>query len=158
MQYTDPKTGEKFLPHVIEPSFGLDRSILAAMLEAYHEEKAPTAEEGETDTRVVMKFPHWMAPIKVAVLPLSKKEELSSVAKKIAGDLQKYFVIEYDETQSIGKRYRRQDEIGTPFCVTVDFETLNDNAVTVRDRDSMKQERVAIGELIGYLSKALKQS
>src|SRR3990167_6578019 len=95
MQYTDPKTGEKFLPHVIEPSFGLDRSILAAMLEAYHEEKAPTAEEGGTDTRVVMKFPHWMAPIKGAVLPLSKKEELSSVAKKIAGDLQKYFVIEY---------------------------------------------------------------
>ncbi|MEK7211847.1 MAG: glycine--tRNA ligase, partial [Patescibacteria group bacterium] len=154
LKYTDPETGDKFIPHVIEPTFGVDRSVLAVLCESYTEEEAPTAvssssplDKGgqggdlnsrpETEKRVVMKFPKWLAPIKVAVLPLSKKEELQKVSRPLYEDLLKDFVCEYDETQSIGKRYRRQDEIGTPHCVTVDFETLTDNAVTVRDRDSM---------------------
>ncbi len=151
LQYLDPETQEKFIPHVIEPTFGVDRSVLAVLCESYSEEEAPTAEKGETEKRVVLKFPKWLAPIKVAVLPLSKKEELAKVARPIYEDLVKNFACEYDETQSIGKRYRRQDEIGTPYCVTVDFETLEDKAVTVRDRDTMKQERIKIEELINYL-------
>ena len=152
LKYTDPENPkEKFLPHVIEPTWGVDRSLLVAMLEAYTEEKAPTAEEGEEDTRVVMKFPKWLARVKVAILPLSKKEELAKIAKPLHEELAKQFACEYDETQSIGKRYRRQDEIGTPYCVTVDFETINDQAVTVRDRDTMKQERIAISSLRQHL-------
>ena len=152
LKYTDPENPkEKFLPHVIEPTWGVDRSLLVAMLEAYTEEKAPTAEEGEEDTRLVMKFPKWLAPVKVAILPLSKKEELAKIAKPLHEELAKQFACEYDETQSIGKRYRRQDEIGTPYCVTVDFETINDQAVTVRDRDTMKQERIAISSLRQHL-------
>ena len=153
LRYTNPESGEKFLPHVIEPTWGVDRSLLVAMLEAYREEEAPTSEEGESATRIVMKFPKWLAPVKVAILPLSKKEELSKIAKPLYEDLSKKFVCEYDETQSIGKRYRRQDEIGTPYCVTVDFETAKDDSVTVRDRDTMKQERIKISELENYLSK-----
>ncbi len=152
LHYTDPETNEKFLPHVVEPTFGIDRMLLVALLEAYSEEEAPTANDGETEARVVLKFPKYMAPIKVAVLPLSKKEELSSVAKGIAGDLRKSFQVDYDETQSIGKRYRRQDEIGTPYCVTVDFDSLKDKKVTVRDRDTMEQERVAIIDLKDYFA------
>lgn len=155
LRYTDPETGEKFIPHVIEPTFGLSRLTLMAMLEAYHEEEAPTAMEGETEKRIVMKFHPRLAPFKAAVLPLSKKQELSSVAKKLHADLSKFFMVDYDETQSIGKRYRRQDEIGTPYCITVDFDTLTDNAVTVRDRDTMKQERVGLKELEEYLHKLL---
>jgi len=151
LRYTDTETNEKFLPHVIEPTWGVDRSVLVSMLEAYHEEEAPTAEEGESAKRVVMKFPTWLAPVKIAVLPLSKKEELIKVAKSIYGELSKKFVCEYDETQSIGKRYRRQDEIGTPLCITVDFDTPNDDSVTVRDRDTMKQARIKISEIIQYL-------
>ncbi|MBI5729299.1 MAG: glycine--tRNA ligase [Candidatus Magasanikbacteria bacterium] len=148
---TDPETNEKFLPHVIEPTFGIDRMLLVALLEAYHEEAAPTAEKGEMETRVVMKFPKHLAPVQVAILPLSKKEDLAKVAKPLADELRKSFWVEYDETQSIGKRYRRQDEIGTPYCVTVDFKTLEDKKVTVRDRDTMQQERIAIAELQDYL-------
>ena len=151
LQYTDPETGEKFLPHVIEPTFGMDRMMLVCLLEAYHEEEAPTAKDGETETRVVMKFPKNLAPIQVAVLPLSKKEELATIAEPLAAELRQNFSVDYDETQSIGKRYRRQDEVGTPYCVTVDFETLEDRAVTVRDRDTMKQERIKIAELGDYL-------
>lgn len=148
LTYIDPEDPKKkFLPHVIEPTWGVDRSVLAAMLEAYHEEKAPTAEKDESETRVVLKFPKWLSPIKIAVLPLSKKPDLSKIAKQIYQELIKKFVCEYDETQSIGRRYRRQDEIGTPFCVTIDFETVKDKSVTVRDRDSMKQIRVKIKEL-----------
>ncbi len=156
LRYTNPESGEKFLPHVIEPTWGVDRSVLVALLEAYSEEEAPTAEEGESEARVVLRFPKWLAPVKVAVLPLSKKENLSNKAKEIYQNLAKDFVCEYDETQSIGKRYRRQDEIGTPFCVTVDFDSLEDNAVTIRDRDTMEQERIAISELNGYLKNKLK--
>ncbi|MFA5359258.1 MAG: glycine--tRNA ligase [Patescibacteria group bacterium] len=156
MHFTDPETGEKYLPHVIEPTFGIDRMILVALLEAYHEEDAPTAEEGETEKRIVMKFPKNLAPIQVAVLPLSKKEELSVIAKPLADTLRKHFMVDYDETQSIGKRYRRQDEIGTPYCITVDFDSINDKAVTVRDRDTMAQERIKIEELIDYLKAKLQ--
>jgi glycyl-tRNA synthetase len=157
LEYLDPETQEKFIPHVIEPTFGVDRSVLAVLCESYSEEEAPTAEKGETEKRVVLKFPKWLAPIKVAILPLSKKEELAKVARPIYEDLVKNFACEYDETQSIGKRYRRQDEVGTPYCVTVDFETLEDKAVTVRDRDTMKQERIKIEELINYLKVKLEE-
>ncbi|MBI4217288.1 MAG: glycine--tRNA ligase [Parcubacteria group bacterium] len=154
--YTNPEDPkDKFVPHVIEPTWGVDRSVLVAMLEAYHEEQAPTAEEGESAKRVVMKFPAWLAPVKVAVLPLSKKPELIKVAKPLYEKLSKKFVCEYDETQSIGKRYRRQDEIGTPFAVTVDFETLEKDDVTLRDRDTMKQERVKIKEVEKTIEKKL---
>ncbi len=163
LTYTDPETNEKYLPHVIEPTFGIDRMTLVALLEAYHEEDAPTAAssakataaegsgEPEMEKRIVMKFPKHLAPIQVAVLPLSKKEELSKVSKPLADELRKDFIVDYDETQSIGKRYRRQDEIGTPYCVTVDFDSIEDKKVTVRDRDTMQQERIAIAELKEYL-------
>jgi len=145
LHYTDPETNEKYLPHVVEPTFGIDRMLLVALLEAYHEE------EVDNEVRVVMKFPKYLAPIQVAVLPLSKKDELSGPAKELAADLRKNFVVDYDETQSIGKRYRRQDEVGTPYCVTMDFDSLEDKKVTVRDRDTMVQERVEIVELTNYL-------
>ncbi len=151
LHYTDPDTGEKLLPHVIEPTFGIDRMLLVALLEAYTEEQAPTSKDGETETRVVMKFPKALAPIKVAVLPLSKKDELAVIAKPLAQELRKHWSIEYDETQSIGKRYRRQDEIGTPYCVTVDFDSITDKKVTVRDRDTMAQERIPLKDLVYFL-------
>ena len=154
MKYKNPETGEEFIPHVIEPSLGVERTILALLVSAYTEEEAPTA-DGKTETRVVLKLPKEIAPVKVAVLPLSRKEELEKISKGIWEKLQGHFATEYDETQSIGKRYRRQDEIGTPYCVTVDFESLDDKAVTVRDRDTMKQERVKIDELEEYLKKKL---
>jgi len=154
--YTDPLTNEKYVPHVIEPSFGLDRTILAVMLSAYHEEEAPTSEgKGETDKRVVLRFPKTLSPIKVAVLPLSKKDELTIPARDLALRLAKLWRVEYDETQSIGKRYRRQDEIGTPYCVTVDFESLEDKAVTVRDRDTMEQVRIPLEELEAWFESKL---
>lgn len=156
LTYTDPETNENFLPHVIEPTFGIDRMLLVALLEAYHEEEAPTAEKGETETRIVMKFPKHLAPVQVAILPLSKKEELARAAKPIADELRRSFWVEYDENQSIGRRYRRQDEIGTPYCVTVDFDSLKDKKVTVRDRDTMRQERVAIAEIKKYLLEKFK--
>ncbi len=158
LSFTDPVSGEKYVPHVVEPTFGIDRTVLVTLLEAYHEEDAPTSEKGETEKRVVLRIPKQLAPFKVAVLPLSKKTELSSVAEKIAQDLRAHYATDYDETQSIGKRYRRQDEIGTPYCVTVDFDSLEDKKATVRDRDSMQQERVNIGELVDYLRTKLEPS
>lgn len=153
LNYTDPVTGEKFLPHVIEPSLGIDRTILPVLLEAYTEMEARSGEDdAKHEKEVVLKLPYELSPIKVAVLPLSKKEPLSEMARKIEMDLRKYFVVQYDETGSIGKRYRRQDEIGTPFCVTVDFESIEDKKVTVRDRDTMRQERIEIDGLTNYLS------
>ncbi len=149
MTYTDPVTGEKFVPHVIEPTFGVDRTFLAILLSAY------TEEDVAGEKRIVLRLPKHLAPVKVAVLPLSKKDELSNVAKPLAERLAKLFRVDYDETQSIGKRYRRQDEIGTPYCVTVDFDSLEDKAVTVRERDSMKQERVLMNELETYLQSRL---
>ena len=127
---------------------------MAFLVEAYTEEEVPNA-KGGTDKRTVLKLDRRLAPVKVAVLPLSRKDELSGPAEKIAADLRKLWNVEYDTSGAIGRRYRRQDEIGTPFCVTVDFDTLEDNAVTVRERDSMEQERIAIGELEGYLAARL---
>lgn len=147
MTYNDPITNEKFMPHIIESSVGVGRTMLAVLTDAYHEE------EVDGETRVVLKLPKALAPMKIAVLPLSKKEELQGPSKKIAAQLRKHWMVDYDETQSIGKRYRRQDEIGTPYCVTVDFDSLNDHAVTVRDRDTMQQERIALDELVGYFEK-----
>ncbi|MBI4098860.1 MAG: glycine--tRNA ligase [Candidatus Magasanikbacteria bacterium] len=155
VSYVDAETNEKITPHVIEPTWGVDRTLLAALVEAYTEEAAPTAEDGKTETRVVLRLPKWLAPIKVAILPLSKKEALSAVAEPLYRELSQQFFCEYDETQSIGKRYRRQDEIGTPYCVTVDFESLEDKAVTIRDRDTMKQERVPIAEVKEWIQKGL---
>lgn len=149
MSYTDPVSGEKYIPHVVEPTWGVDRTMLAMLVSAYHEEKV----EGET--RAVLKLPAQLAPYQVAVLPLSKKDELIKVSEKLAQELSLKFSTEHDVTQSIGKRYRRQDEIGTPFCVTVDFDSLEDKQVTIRDRDSMKQERVGISEVADYLSDKL---
>jgi glycyl-tRNA synthetase len=145
LSYFDEKTGEKFIPHIMETSAGLNRHVLMFIDQAYNEEKV-----GD-ETRVVLKFDKRLAPVKVAVLPLSKKDELTKPAKDIWNTLKLNFMAEYDETQSIGKRYRRQDEIGTPYCVTVDFESLEDKSVTVRDRDSMEQKRVKIDELVDYL-------
>jgi glycyl-tRNA synthetase len=154
LKYRDPETNEEFWPFVVEPTVGLDRLMLVVLLDAYME--YPNGRSGEGEMETVLHLDKKLAPVKVAVLPLSKKEELSSVARTIAADLRKHVATDYDETQSIGKRYRRQDEIGTPYCVTVDFETLNDHKVTIRDRDTMKQDRVAISELAGYITEALK--
>lgn len=154
LRYTDPESNEKFIPHVVEPTFGLTRLMLMTMLEAYHEEEVASA-AGEKETRIVMKFHPRVAPFKVAVLPLSKKDELSGKSREVYEMLLAHWMTDYDETQSIGKRYRRQDEVGTPYCVTVDFDSLQDNTVTVRDRDTMVQERIAIGELLEYFKKKL---
>lgn len=145
LAYTDPASSETYVPHVIEPTFGLDRTILAVLLSAYHEE------EVSREKRVVLKLKPYLAPYPVAVLPLSKKEELMKVAEPLAQELRRSLNVDYDSTQSIGKRYRRQDEIGTPYCVTVDFDTLEDQAVTVRDRDTMEQERIALAKVRDYL-------
>lgn len=148
LQYAVPGSKEKYLPHVIEPALGVDRLALAMLVDAYEEEEL----EGG-DTRVVMKLDKKVAPIQVTVLPLSKK--LAEPAQEVLGKISNDFACDYDESQSIGKRYRRQDEIGTPYCVTVDFDTLEDKAVTVRDRDSMVQERIVIEKLENYLKDKL---
>jgi len=150
LEYTDPVTNEKFLPTVIESSHGCDRLFLAVISDAYEEQKLD-----KDDTRIVLHFHPRLAPYKVCVLPLQKKEQ-GEAADKIYRDLSKHFMATYDETGSIGKRYRRQDEIGTPFCVTVDFETEKDESVTVRDRDSMKQERIKIKDLVAYVGEKIK--
>ena len=149
LEYTDPVTNEKYIPYVIEPSLGVDRMFLTVLCDAYHEE-----EVGENDTRVVLKLAPHLAPYKVAILPLSKK--LSEKADEVYANLIKKFSCTYDEAGSIGKRYRRQDEIGTPFCVTIDFETLEDNCVTVRDRDTMEQVRIPVDEIENYVSERIK--
>lgn len=156
LQYKDPVSGETYLPHVIEPTWGLTRTILAVLLSAYSESEARSGKEDAVhEKEVTLKLPKALAPIKVAVLPLSKKEELTKPALDILSDLQKNWMCQYDESGSIGKRYRRQDEIGTPYCLTVDFETANDQAVTVRDRDTMAQERVKVSELVKYFTEKL---
>jgi len=145
LEYYNEETKKHTLPWVVETSVGIDRLFLAALVDAY------TEEEVNAETRVVMKFDPKIAPVKVAILPLSKKPQLSDVAHQIFNSIAGKYNVEYDETQSIGKRYRRQDEIGTPYCVTVDFESLDDKAVTVRDRDTMQQERIQIVDLKKYL-------
>ncbi len=149
MEYLDPTTGKKVIPYVIEPSLGADRAALAFLCEAYEEQ---TLEDG--DVRTVMHFHPALAPYKCAVLPL-QKNKLGEKANEVYEMLSKHFMVEYDETGSIGKRYRRQDEIGTPMCVTVDFDTLEDQAVTVRDRDTMTQERIPLSGLVEYIEKKI---
>jgi glycyl-tRNA synthetase len=150
IEYTDPETKEKFVPHVIEPTFGVERTLLALLCDAYEEEKL---ENGET--RTVLHFAPRIAPVKVAVFPLMKKEALSEKAQKIFGQLQRFWHCEYDESGQIGKRYRRQDELGTPFCITVDFDTLENDTVTLRDRDTMQQIRLPCSQLLEVLSHKL---
>ena len=147
--YTDPETKEKYVPYCIEPSLGADRVALAFLCNSYDEE-----EIGEGDTRVVLHLHPVLAPFKIAVLPLSKK--LSEKAQEVYEKLSKKFMCDYDETGSIGKRYRREDEIGTPYCLTVDFDTLEDNAVTIRDRDTMEQIRIPIDEVESWLEEKLE--
>jgi glycyl-tRNA synthetase len=152
LSYFDPETEERYVPYVIEPSVGVERPTMAFLIDAYREEEAPTA-SGKMEKRVVLKLDKRLAPTKVAVLPLSKHADLTPVAEKVAGELRPRLVTDFDVTGSIGKRYRRQDEVGTPYCVTVDFESLEDGQVTVRERDSMEQERIPIEGLVDYLTK-----
>ncbi|HSN11154.1 MAG TPA: glycine--tRNA ligase [Propionibacteriaceae bacterium] len=154
LSYRDPVTNEKFVPYVIEPAAGLTRSLMAFLVDSYTEDEAPNT-KGGVDVRTVLKLDPRLAPVKAAVLPLSKNEDLSPKAKDLAAELRTLWNVEYDETQAIGRRYRRQDEIGTPFCVTVDFDTLTDQAVTIRERDTMTQERVALDQVKGYLASRL---
>ena len=148
LSYSDPESKKKYMPHIIESSVGIARIMLALMTEAYTEEKLDGGEE-----RIVMKFPAKLAPIKVAVFPLLKnKPELVEKAKEVFDNLKIKFMCEFDDNGNIGKRYRRQDEIGTPFCITVDYQTLEDNTVTVRERDSMKQERIPLDTINSYIS------
>ena len=144
LEYLDPQTNEKYIPYVIEPSVGADRLFLSILCDSYQEE---TLENG--DTRTVMKLHPAVAPYKVAVLPLTKKQ--SEKAEEVYATLAKHFSVEFDVAGQIGKRYRRQDAIGTPYCVTVDFDTMEDNAVTVRDRDTMEQVRLPIDQLVDYI-------
>ena len=144
LEYLDPQTNEKYIPYVIEPSVGADRLFLSIFCDSYQEE---TLENG--DTRTVMKLHPAIAPYKVAVLPLTKKQ--SEKAEEVYATLAKHFSVEFDVAGQIGKRYRRQDAIGTPYCVTVDFDTIEDNAVTVRDRDTMEQVRLPIDQLVDYI-------
>lgn len=155
--YKDDVTKEEFVPYVIEPSAGVDRAALAFLLDAYHEVEGgrTTTTESNKEVEVVLRLHKDLAPFKAAVLPLSKKEQVSKPALEIFHDLQKHFMVDYDEVASIGRRYRRQDEIGTPCCITFDFDSLEDKKVTVRDRDTMQQERVEIGELVNYLKDKL---
>ena len=151
LDYFDPTTNERYIPYVVEPSLGVERLFLAVMTEAYDEE---VVDAEKNDTRVVLHFHPALAPIKAAVLPLSKK--LNDGATEVFHALQKKFMVEYDDAGSIGKRYRRQDEIGTPFCITYDFESEEDGCVTVRERDTMQQERIKIEDLVAYIEKKME--
>ena len=150
LSYFDQEKDLRYVPHVIEPAAGADRATLAFLLSAYAEETVETA-AGKTETRTVLRLDPRLSPIKVAVLPLSKNEQLVPVSAEIAAELRPHWMIDIDVSGSIGRRYRRQDEVGTPLCVTVDFETLEDRCVTIRERDSMAQERVAIADLVAWL-------
>ncbi|MGV1034069.1 MAG: glycine--tRNA ligase [Microbacteriaceae bacterium] len=155
LSYFDQAKNERWVPYVIEPAAGLTRSLMAFLVDAYREEEVPNA-KGGTDTRTVLGLDPRLAPIKAAVLPLSRNEQLSPLAKEIAADLRLDWNVDFDDAGAIGRRYRRQDEVGTPFCITVDFDSLEDKAVTVRERDSMEQTRVAIDQLHGYLAERLR--
>ena len=154
MSYLDQESGERFVPYVIEPAMGVDRTALVFLLDGYNEDEAPDA-KGNLEKRTVLRLDPRIAPVKVAVLPLSRNADLSPKARDLAADLRKRWNTDFDDASAIGRRYRRQDEIGTPYCVTVDFDTLDDQAVTVRERDSMRQERIGIDQLVAYLSERL---
>ena len=154
LSYFDQEKNERWVPYVIEPAAGLSRAVLAFLLEAYAEDEAPNA-KGGVDTRTVLRFDPRLAPVKVAVLPLSRNADLSPKAKDLAADLRKRWNVDFDDAGAIGRRYRRQDEVGTPFCITVDFDTLEDQAVTIRERDTMQQERIGLDAVAGWLAARL---
>jgi len=154
LSYFDQTKNERWIPFVIEPAAGLTRSLMAFLVDAYTEEEVPNA-KGELDKRTVLKLDPRLAPVKAAVLPLSRNDELSPIARELATQLRQSWNIDFDDAGAIGRRYRRQDEIGTPFCITVDFDSLEDKAVTVRHRDTMAQERIPMADLHGFLAQAL---
>ncbi len=154
LSYFDQTSGERFIPYVIEPAAGLSRSLMTFLVDAYSEDEAPNT-KGGVDKRVVLRLDKRLAPIKVAVLPLSRNANLTPKARDLADQLRQSWSIDFDDAGAIGRRYRRQDEIGTPFCITVDFDTLDDQAVTVRERDSMAQERVSLDKVEAYLATRL---
>lgn len=154
LSFYDQAADTRFIPYVIEPAAGLTRSFMAFLVDAYSEDEAPNA-KGGVDKRTVLRLDPRLAPVKAAVLPLSRHADLSPKARDLAAELRRNFNVEFDDAGAIGRRYRRQDEIGTPFCVTVDFDTLEDHAVTVRERDAMTQERVGLDAVAGYLAARL---
>jgi glycyl-tRNA synthetase len=154
LSYFDQDKGERWVPYVVEPAAGVARSMMAFLLDAYTEDEAPNA-KGQLERRTVLRLDKRLTPVKVAVLPLSRNAELSPKARDLATALRRGWNVDFDDAGAIGRRYRRQDEIGTPYCVTIDFETLTDNAVTIRDRDSMGQERVGLDQVEGYLAQRL---
>ena len=158
LMYKDEVTQEKYIPYVVEPALGLDRAFVACLIDAYDEVEGgrSTTTEANKEVETVLRLHKSIAPIKVAILPLSKKEPLQKIGQELAAALRPHMTVAYDEVASIGRRYRRQDEIGTPYCVTVDFESMDDKRVTVRDRDTMQQERIAIAELKEYFNGLFK--
>jgi glycyl-tRNA synthetase len=154
LSYLDPSTNERWVPYVIEPAGGLTRSLMAFLVDAYDEDQAPNT-KGGVDTRIVLRLDPRLAPVKVAVLPLSRNADLSPKARDLATHLRGSWNVDFDDAGAIGRRYRRQDEIGTPYCVTVDFDTLDDDAVTVRERDSMKQDRIGLDQISAYFAERL---
>jgi glycyl-tRNA synthetase len=155
LEYFDQATGVAYVPHVIEPAAGATRTAMAFLMAAYDEEEVTREGQGKGEHRTVLRLHPKLAPYQVAVLPLSRNEKLVPTSREVLGLLQPHFMCDYDETQAIGRRYRRQDELGTPYCVTVDFDTLDDRAVTIRDRDTMEQSRVPIDDLVSYVSSLL---
>jgi len=154
LSYFDQESGERYVPHVVEPALGVDRTALVVLLDALTEDEAPTG-KGGVEKRTLLRIDKRLAPVKVAVLPLSRNERLSPMARELAQTLRTRWNVDFDDAGAIGRRYRRQDEIGTPYCVTVDFESLDDNAVTVRERDTMTQERIPLAEVERYLGESL---
>ncbi|NUT09185.1 MAG: glycine--tRNA ligase [Nonomuraea sp.] len=154
LSFFEQDTGERYVPYVIEPAAGVDRATLTFLLDAYTEDEAPNA-KGVPEKRTVLRLDHRLAPVKAAVLPLSRNADLSPKARDLAAQLRRRWNVEFDDAGAIGRRYRRQDEIGTPFCITVDFDTLEDHAVTIRERDSMAQERISIDQVDAYLRQRL---
>jgi glycyl-tRNA synthetase len=157
LSYFDETTGERFVPYVIEPSGGVDRALLAFLCDAYEEISGGRGESG-ADTEVVLRLHPRLAPIKAAILPLAKKSGLPEIAKDLQNELRKHMMTEYDDARSIGRRYRRQDEVGTPWCITIDFDTLEDQSVTIRDRDTMEQVRVPLAQVKSYLRDKLDEN
>ncbi|HEU4567971.1 MAG TPA: His/Gly/Thr/Pro-type tRNA ligase C-terminal domain-containing protein, partial [Marmoricola sp.] len=151
LSYFDQAANERYVPYVIEPAAGLSRSLMTFLVDAYTEDEAPNT-KGGVDKRTVLRLDPRLAPVKVAVLPLSRNEQLTPKAKDLASQLRQNWNVDFDDAGAIGRRYRRQDEIGTPYCVTVDFDTLEDQAVTVRERDSMAQERVSLDRIGAYFA------
>jgi glycyl-tRNA synthetase len=154
LSYYDQASGQRYFPYVIEPAAGLSRSLMTFLVDAYSEDEAPNT-KGGVDKRVVLRLDPRLAPTKVAVLPLSRNADLSPKAKDLAAQLRQNWMVEFDDAGAIGRRYRRQDEVGTPYCITVDFDTLEDHAVTIRERDTMAQERISLDKVEGYLAERL---